>query len=298
MIRRAFPALFACVVLHGQTADPPVAFEVASVKVAPPPAPNAGMMVGCGGGPGTPNPGLYRCGNATIATLLAAAYSLKPYQLPPSAGGDSERYDINAKVPEGATRDQVKFMVQNLLTERFKLAFHYEKKEMPVYELSVAKNGPKLKEAAPPPPPAPKDASDSTPKPPAPAKLARDADGFPIVPAGPGTSMMLSSNGRMRLIAGAAPMERIVAMLSAQLSHPVNDLTGLTGKYDIVITYASLSSGPARTAGPDGSAATEAVDPAPSIFEAVQQQLGLKLEQKKGTIDLFVIDHVEKPSGN
>jgi len=133
-----------------QTAADPTTFEVASVKPAAPQTPGR-MMVGMRGGPGTPDPGQVTLTNVTQKMLLARAYGVQDYQISGPGWLESERYDIVAKVPEGATKEQFQAMLQNLLAERFKLTLHHETKELPQYALVVAKNGPKLKESAPPP---------------------------------------------------------------------------------------------------------------------------------------------------
>ena len=122
-------------------------FEVASIKASPP-SDGRGMRVSSNGGPGTPNPGLYTCENCTLSLLVITAYDIRRYQL---AGADSlnaDRFVVSAKVPPGTTKEDFRIMQQNLLAERFKLKIHRDKKEMQVYELVVAKNGPKFKESA------------------------------------------------------------------------------------------------------------------------------------------------------
>src|SRR5581483_7470239 len=173
MTKLAMLGILACFPASGQTADSQARFEVASVKVAPPDS--RGWSNYCGGGPGSKTPGRYRCENAILAALLVDAYSMQWYQIPESVRSDSTKYDIEATIPEGATRKQIQFMMQNLLAERFKLVCHFEKKEIRAYDLTVAKGGSKLKEATPGPPPPPL------------TKLTRDADGFPIMQNGPGT---------------------------------------------------------------------------------------------------------------
>ncbi len=112
-----------------QPADAPLTFEVASIKPSPPPD-GRGMRVGC-----PSDPGRITCTNMNMANLVAMAYGIAHYQLAGLSPMDTERYEIAVKVPEGATKDQIKQMWQNLLAERFKLAVHRETKEVPVYEL-------------------------------------------------------------------------------------------------------------------------------------------------------------------
>jgi uncharacterized protein (TIGR03435 family) len=154
------------------------AFEAASVK---PTAPTGGLprRARLSGGPGTADPGRIDYQSIIFSTLVAKAYNLPYYQLSAPAWFNTERYDLAAKLPASATEDQLEQMLQNLLAERFKLAAHFESRVTPVYELSVAKGGPKFKtwtdeddrkvaqaKAAPPP-----------------STSAVDGDGYPLLPA-------------------------------------------------------------------------------------------------------------------
>jgi uncharacterized protein (TIGR03435 family) len=295
---RAVLMLLACCFAYSQTVDQPLSFEVASVKPSPPPERTGGMRMGCSGGPGTPSPGQYTCSNATLAMMVQQAYGLKPFQLP-SASADAARFDIAAKIPVGVTTDQVRSMFQNLLVERFKLAYHYEKKEMQVYDLVVGKSGLKMKESPPEPPP-PADAAPPGAPPPPPGRMTIGPDGLPVFPVRRGmTSMMMGRDGLRRITTTDATMERIVSTLSGQLGRPVTDATGLKGKYDFTLTFAGDAAGAGgganmSAAAPDGSMPSAPETDAPPILAAVQEQLGLKLEPKKGAVDVFVIDHVEK----
>lgn len=281
-------------------------FDVASIKPAPPPTGGGMRRVGSSGGPGTKDPGLFTCTGCTVSMLVTQAYDLKRYQLSAPASLDEDRFNITARVPDGATKEQFRLMLQNLLAERFKLTVHHEKKEMPAYDLIVAKNGPKLKEAA------PIAASDTPPAPPplpyGPGRaMERDKDGFPIFPTRPGPSLSMSMMpGKARLKAGSQSMDQLAAMLTNQLGKPVTDATGLKAKYDFTLTFASdgmamgFNGVPPPPPPPGGggfappAAPSEASDPMPDIFGAVQQQLGLKLDPKKGMIDVVVVDHAEK----
>jgi uncharacterized protein (TIGR03435 family) len=124
------------------------AFEVVSINQAPPSSVQ-GMRMGSRGGPRSADPGRWVGENLSISDLVHNAYNLKRHEYSgPSWMGDA-RFDIQAKVPAGATRDDVKLMLQGMLEERFHLQFHRETKEMAGFELVVAKNGPKLKESEP-----------------------------------------------------------------------------------------------------------------------------------------------------
>jgi uncharacterized protein (TIGR03435 family) len=206
-------------------------------------------------------------------------------------------------VPEGTTKEQFRLMLQNLLAERFGLQAHHESKEMPIYALVVAKNGSKLKESA---PAAVADepqamATTASGRP----KFELGKDGFPILPLGTGVSMIMM-NGRARSRWPGYTLKQLAVMLSGQVGKPVTDASGLTGKYDITLSWADdgARGGAGNPPAPaDGGAfpvaGTPDADALPNIFAAIQEQLGLKLEAKKGMVDILVIDHVEKtPSDN
>jgi uncharacterized protein (TIGR03435 family) len=289
-----------------QPATPSPTFEVASVKPGTEPQPidmGGGRMAvrsgGCTGGPGTTDPGRLSCQNTSLSNLVTNAYNLKRYQIGTSsfpAWMDNARFDVTAKIPAGATREEVRLMEQNLLAERFKLAVHFEKKEMQVFELTIGKNGPKLKESEAP-PEQPVEAAPAMPM--TPGKMQRDKDGFTVLPRRSGMMGFSSINGRVRIQATDQTMEQFATMLSNQMAKPVTDATGLKGKYDITLTCSAESMGIMAvrmgSAPPDAPAppAPDA-EPAPTLMEAVQQQLGLKLEQKKGTVDVVMVDHAEK----
>jgi uncharacterized protein (TIGR03435 family) len=308
MTKQTILGLIACCGAYGQTPDPAVTFEVASVKPSPPPeASQPGVRVarriGCNGGPGTQSLGQLTCVNATVVNMVSYAFGLKPYQLATANRGEAT-FDVTAKIPAGATKEQVRVMMQNLLIERFKLTYHYEKKEGQVYDLIVGKSGLKMKEAAPEAPP-PADGA-TPPAVPQPGKMTMGPDGFPAMQVRRNSSsMMMMSNGGRRMMSTDATIDQIVGILSNELGRPVYDATGLKGKYDFILTFTGdvpAGRGSASVSvSVDGGAAPAAPpeSDAPTIFAAVQEQLGLKLEQKKGTVDLFVIDHVEKsPSEN
>jgi len=286
-------AVFAC---YGQS------FEVASIKPAPPPEVGGRMFMGMSGGPGSPTPGLFTCTNCALPMLLIQAYDIKPFQLTGGGSFESERFNISAKVPAGTTKEDFRIMQQNLLAERFKLKIHREKKEMQVYELQVAKNGPKLKSAAPPPvveegaPPPPSGF------PPGPPKL--DKDGFPEMPPGARGPMIFMMPGRARMKVNGAGIDELTGLLSRQLGKPVVDGTGLKGKYDIALAWTPDGTiddptgrrGPMRPAVEGGGPPPAPSDgeAGPTLIGALQEQLGLRLEQKKGLVDIVVIDHMEK----
>jgi uncharacterized protein (TIGR03435 family) len=270
-------AIFVCSWAFGQAAEN-LTFEVASVKPAAVPAQGRGG--GRRGGPGTPDPGQITWNMPTLRVLLTTAYDVKNYQLIGPAWLDTEHYDIVAKVPVGATKEQVNVMFQNLLKERFGVVVHHESKEFQVDELVLAKGGSKLKETTldPNAPPAVEAG---------PPKL--DKNGSPEM-SGPGMMMTVDagSNGPVgHMVAKAQPMSVLATMLGNQLSHPVLDKTGLTGKYDFTVEFTPNLPGAAAAAG-------DASDPGSSLAAAIQRQLGLGLSPGKAKLDVVVVDKAER----
>lgn len=304
-----------------QTEAPATEFEVASIKPFVPPPPQGGRGVAFGGrrgGPGTNDPSQITWNGTTLKNVIMTAYGVKNYQVSGPPWLDTERYTIAAKVPPGTTKEQVLVMWQNLLAERFRLKLHRETKEIPIYEITVAKNGPKLKESEPDPPP-PKDPP-AKPLADAPSpfsgRLTTGPDGCPVLPGGRGGTMMMMMPGRFRVCAKKTSIENLTNMLTNQLSRPVFDKTGLKGMYDFKLEFEpesqmGMMAGPvtggaiasASQSGPppEGSAGVSSPnqETAPPISAAFQNQLGLKLEAKKAPADMLIIDTVEKtPTDN
>jgi uncharacterized protein (TIGR03435 family) len=292
-MRQLLLILLAGVSVFGQTADS-LTFEVASVKRSPPPDPSGRVFFGPPrGGPGTPDPGQITWTNAALRSILMTAFDVQTYQINAPDWLSTERYDIVAKVPAGATKAQVNGMWQNLLKERFGLMVHHESKEFQVDELTVAKGGSKLKETD-----LPADAESFTPAP-APPRL--DKNGLPEL-NGSGAIVMISMNNSTpsaRMVAKGLPLSEIASRLAGMLRRPVVDKTGLTGKYDFTLEFTPDLSGlplpppPPGLPGPAPSAQA-ASDPGTSIPSAVEEQLGLKLRATKGMLDVIVVDHAEK----
>jgi uncharacterized protein (TIGR03435 family) len=267
---------------YGQTADAPT-FEVASIKPAEPLARGVRNRTGCFGGPGTTDPGTWSCRFLPLALLIADAYSLQRYQFAPPDWMMGATFDITAKVLAGTTKEQFLRMQQNLLAERFKLTLHHEQKEMPFYEMTVGKNGLKMKESAP-------DPAALEQEPDAAPKLSMGQDGFLTFPSGRGGPLGL--NGHYRWTASHVAIRDLLITLASQFGRMVLDATGLKGKYDVDLYWVQESMG---GAGRDASD----VDNGPTLIRAIQEQLGLKLESKKGPVDSVVVDHAEKvPSEN
>jgi uncharacterized protein (TIGR03435 family) len=274
-------------------ASPGLQFEVASVKPSAPVPPNGAVYFGPPrGGPGTPDPGLITWSYARLRDLLMTAYDMKTYQVNGPAWLDTERYDIVARVPTSAAKEQVNVMWQKLLTERFGVVLHHESREFKVEELLIDKGGSKLKETA---------WDPASPLPPGPPK--QDKDGGL---ASPGQVVRISprENGAsFHTVAKAQPISRLTALLGTALNLPVLDKTGLAGQYDYSIDYivdqaALVPPTPGNEPGP-GAAPVNASEPGPDIAAAIQQQLGLRLVPGKAMIDVLIVDKAEKvPSAN
>ena len=284
----------------------PQSFEVASIKPSPPQN-GPGMFVRIGSSPG----GRWTAEGITLSMLIQQAYDVKDYQISGAPGWmNTERYDIVAKadVPQ-PTREQLRVLLQSLLAERCKLQIHRETKELPIYELVVGKGGHKLhlSETQPTTDPQPPDPS----KPVQAGAVAGGSTGG-FVSVGPGgkgvndgtpvKSGSMMRMGRGQLNAQMAPVSSIAAMLSQQLGRPVVDKTGIKGNYDFTLQWTPDETQRGMGLGGMEKPATDSPMPAdtsgPSVFTAVQEQLGLKLEAAKGPVEILVIDHIERPSGN
>ncbi len=269
------------------------AFEVASIKPSEPPVPGRGMMMGSNGGPGSNDPGRYRCTNCNLPMIITQAYDIKHFQLNYPKWMDDARFEINAKVPQGATKAQLRLMLQDLLGERFKITLHHETKEMQVYDLVVAKGGPKLVEHV----DKKEEAVEDGPPPPGRGRGPNlDADGYPIIPRSCKGCIMMVASGKARMSLQDSTIAELAEMVSEQVNKIVYDATGLKGKYDISLTYQMQRNGPN---GGGAAAAAERPSDVDSdmgipLVGAIQPQLGLKLESKKGPVDMIVIDHAEK----
>jgi uncharacterized protein (TIGR03435 family) len=284
--RAAVLAVLVAVGLSGQTSTG-ATFEAATVKPSPP---NDGHYVrGCKGGPGTGDPTLWRCTNATIAMLAVQSYAIRRYQLSAPDWMSSENYEIEARVAQNTTKDQFREMIRDLLNVRFKLQFHWSKKEMAGYDLVVANGGAKLRESG---EHAPEDSKD-VPRAYGGNGAADDASGYPNIPRSCSGCMAVNAGGKARYRAVNEFVKDFAGFLDAQLGLPVTDVTGLLGRYDIALSWTS-GGGISPRAGSESDP-----DAGLTIESAVQQQLGLKLVPRKGLVDVFIVDKAEKkPVGN
>jgi uncharacterized protein (TIGR03435 family) len=206
--------------------------------------------------------------NGSLGDLIGFAYNVQMKQIVNGPDWmDKDRYDIGG-VPDvdGAPSvDQLRMMIRKLLAERFALKFHNEKRDMPAFVLSVGKTGQKLT------------ASDSK-------------------NTLPNVGMRGMPNG-LRLVMTNATVRDFTSFLQMMvLDRPVVDETGVAGRYDLTVTFMPDES--QFNGHPPRSAAADGVEAAPDLYDAIQQQLGMKLTQEKAPVDVIAIDHVEKPSAN
>jgi uncharacterized protein (TIGR03435 family) len=220
-----------------------------------------------------------------LAAFIIQAYGFEAYQFHPHSSCCRDEFDIVAKVPEGTAKEQFRQMLQNLLVERLQFKFHYEQKEMPIFELTVGKKGLKMKESAPDavstPEEFPWESAENT--------FEIGKDGCPVFPAGRG-GRTEGRPGCNRWTGFNLSMQEIVKTLSFNLGRKIVDATGLKGKYDIDITWYREWSGPQELVGEEPADFPHG----PSFTHAVRDQLGLELISKQGPGDIVVVDHVEK----
>jgi uncharacterized protein (TIGR03435 family) len=225
--------------------------------------------------------GQLRAINAPLQIVIRQAFEVTDSQIVDAPGWvASDRYDIIAKVPEGGEpAEGMRPLVRALLAERFRLATHTEKREMPVYALVRAKAdgslGPNIRQVAPP------DCAAKTAAAPASAPASTDEWPHCSVTIAPGS-----------LYFGGYPMTEITRILSTLVARTIIDETGLSGPVQFRLQY-HRGSGVSPPAVPAG-----AVGEKPDIFTALQEQAGLKLEARRAPVDVLVIDRIDRPTEN
>ena len=252
MLRNILSFVLFATIAHTQS---DTVFEVASLKLAP-----EGDILSI-----KTDGGMARYSNLTLRQLIAIANRIDNSRV---VGGpawlDTQHYDVVAKLPPGATRDQIPPMLDHLIQERLKVVVHRETKDQKVLALVVAKGGPKLKESA----------------------------------AGEKFSLF----GRAPVTGTAVFMYALVQVLSQQVGRVVVDKTGLTGNFEFELEYAPTSEQiPERLGGNDVSTlgANAGIDlHGPSLFTALREQLGLKLESQKGPVEMVIVDRAERLTEN
>lgn len=250
-------------------------FEVVSIRPTDPNGPEGIRMRQISGG-------VLNVEGYGLPILVELAFGVKPYQITGAPGWvKSARYDINAKATAPVSAKEMWPMMLPVLEERFQLQVHREKKEMPVYKLSVAKSG-KLAD------PQANCFDPSGPLPP----LVRPQPGQRPLPLCDSILPPISDAASATLRGTKIRMATLVSALTDLLGRPVVDGTGFTGTFDLELKFDRDES-----AGlPQRSANT--VPTAPNIFTALQEQLGLKLDSGRDAVEVIVIDRIERPSEN
>jgi uncharacterized protein (TIGR03435 family) len=258
----SYVALFG-VAFAQETKDRP-SFEVASVKASDP-NPENPLLVGMAA-----DPSIVRFTNITLRDCIRGAFRVRDFQIVAPEWMANARFEIEARLPKGASTDQIPEMLQSLLAERFALTTRRETKEMAVYALLVDKGGPKL--------------TPTKIKPEDQARVAMGTDGKPrsLVYWG-------GSSAGVRVTAPAANVLAFVGVTSRFTARPVVDMTGIEGLYDFNLTFAPEVSGGL----PEGPGGAGVADPAPSVSEAVKRY-GLRIEPRKAPIEMLVVTHIEK----
>ena len=242
-MRRNSWLLFVCLNTFGQAS-----FEVASIKPHSEPITYSADAHVRGA--------LVTATASTLLDLITDAYGLRDDQISGGPGWmNTDHFDLAARAAGEApiTTDRMRQMLQSLLADRFQLKFHRQMKEVPMWDLVVAKNGPKLK---------------------------------PFDPEGHLGGISVA-NGTAHIAVSKGTMEELAQRLSGNgAGRPVRDKTGLAGYYSYILDFGWTNGTPAFDSG------------APTLFDALKEQLGLKLESVKGFAEAIVIDHAERPSGN
>lgn len=210
------------------------------------------------------DPGRFTARNATLKFLIRVAYHVREDQI---SGGpkwmDSERYDVVAKIAGSSTDEQSRQMLQRMLAERFQVRVHRDSREANTYQLTVARGGLKV-------------------------SPSEEADGKGS-----------ASAGRGKIIGQKISMAQLAGMLSNALGQTVADGTGVKGFFDVNLEWTPDESQPVVTKpGVFPPPAAPAESTGPSIFGALQEQMGLKLEARKATVEVLVVDAAERPSAN
>jgi uncharacterized protein (TIGR03435 family) len=208
---------------------------------------------------------MLRCTNAALSVFVLQAYDVKYYELISPDwvihGGAETGYDVAAKIPPGTTKPQYQAMLRSLLADRFHLVAHRETRELPVYALTPGKGKPRLTPSA--------------------------------GPAEPGKRRYESFfvRGHFEWTYRNTTLASLAGALETQLWSPVSDETGLSGEYDFTLTFMPDEKWKARAGWnrPDTPG-----DDTPNLFGAVSDQLGLKLEPRKGPVTVLVVDSANK----
>ena len=284
---RFLPLALAAVAAFGQTTP---RFEVASIRPSAPLDERANVGVHIDGA-------MIRCSYLTLKDYVRMAYNLKLYQIQGPEWLGSEHFDISAKLPEGARRDQLGEMLQDLLADRFQLKVHHDSKEFPVYALVAGKNGPKIKESA-------LETGDGAEGGAGAVNVTASGGREGVsVNLGRGASFTFANN---RLEVKKADIPGFAESLARFVDRPVVDMTGLKARYDFGFDlapedYQAMLIRSAINAGvvlpPEARMFADNASNE-SLFAGFES-LGLKLERRKAPLQVLVVDHAEKtPAAN
>lgn len=217
--------------------------------------------------------------NVPLRFLIRQAYRVPESRiLSGPAWLDSDRFDIVATVPSGTSTDAIRVMLRGLLQTRFGLALHMETREMPIYVLRVVRAdglGPGLRRSS----------TDCAGRPAAMA-AGRVQCGI-LVSQGPGSASLRG---------GSATIESFARLLGDFLERPLNDETGLTGTFDLELQFTAQRSSSPGAVTPGGLATAAGPDDVPTVFTAIQEQLGLKLDAQRGRAEVWIVDAASPPS--
>jgi uncharacterized protein (TIGR03435 family) len=256
----------AIALLHAQPAARPE-FEVASLKPSAPDAPKSFIKTLPGGG--------LQAGNIPLKRLIATAYSVTDYQIFGDVKLLDQKFDLDARAPGPAELGTLRVMLQSLLDERFHLKFHRETRDLPIYSLLPAKpgvnGGPGLIR-----------------NPEGDCSIAITPQDAPSVGSRPAIPCGTVNPGRGSITGRRGRISQLADRLSSMLGRTVVDKSALEGTYDIALTFAPEPPPGAETTDPSG----------PSLFTALQEQLGLKLQAGKGPVEVIVVNSAEKLTGN
>jgi uncharacterized protein (TIGR03435 family) len=257
-----------------QGSDVQSGFEVASIRVSS--DVTGQMQIGV-----SPS-GVFTAQNVTLKTLIQQAYDIRSFQI---SGGpswlDTQTYDVTAKagntavseddirkmtsVQRDAFKQQFSRMLQSLLADRFQLKMHLEVRELPVYAMVATQTSPMIRSS--------KNNAGSV------SRL----------------TMRPVEGGQVEITGTGVPLASLIKALSNQLDRVVLDQTGMDGQYDFKLVF-SRDSAPALQGGQEPTTSSE--NGGPSLFTALPEQLGLKLEAQKGPVQMLVVDSAQKPSAN
>jgi uncharacterized protein (TIGR03435 family) len=212
--------------------------------------------------------GKFTATNVSLKELIQYAYHMQDFQISGTQGWmNSDRYDVIAKAEDRANEDQIRLMVRSLLAERFKLNVHLDEKQLPQYALVIAKDGLKM----------PRSTQDCS----VPGDRSMPCGGFRLYQ-------------RSQLSGRNVPIFELIDVLAILTGRYVVNNSGLSGNFDIKLQWSpdeTLALGAETNAPPDDPGGA-------SLFTALQQQLGLKLESQRGPVPVLTVDRAEKPPSN